>query len=102
MTDLEERLRDSLSRLNRLGAMVRFDLGEDGRWLVDARRAPPTLVQQNGDDDDFDPACTIRISSDNLLKLMAGRMDPMLGYTLGKIKVSGSMGVAMKLVSAMG
>lgn len=102
MSEVEERLRESLPRLNRLGAMVRFDLGADGRWLVDARSAPPRLDHQEDDDEDLDPACTIRISSDNLLKLMDGRMDPMLGYTLGKIKVSGSLGVAMKLVNAMG
>lgn len=100
MTDVEERLRDTLPKLSRLGAMVRFDLGNDGQWLVDARGNSPTLVEDDGDD--ADPACTIRLSSDNLVKLMEGRLDPMLGYTLGKIKVSGSMGVAMKLVGAIG
>lgn len=98
MTDVEDRLRESLPRLARLGAVVRFDLGADGAWVVDARTTAPTLSE----DADADPACTIKISADNLAKLMDGRMDPMLGYTLGKIKVAGSMGVAMKLVNAIG
>lgn len=100
MTDVEDRLRESLPKLARLGAVVRFDLGNDGRWLVDARTNAPTLGEDDGDD--ADAACTIKITSDNLVKLMEGRLDPMLGYTLGKIKVSGSMGVAMKLVGAIG
>lgn len=100
MSDVEERLRDALPKLNRLGAMVRFDLGKDGMWVVDASGAAPTLSED--DDSDLDVACTIKITSDNLVKLMDGKLDPMLGYTLGKIKVSGSMGVAMKLVGAIG
>lgn len=99
MSDVEERLRDALPRLTRLGAVVRFDLGKEGAWLVDACGAAPTLAE---DDGDADVACTIKMTSENLVKLMEGKMDPMLGYTLGKIKVSGSMGVAMKLVGAIG
>jgi Putative sterol carrier protein len=105
MSDVEDRLRQALPRLGRLGAVVAFDLGADGRWLVDARTTQPVLEEggEEGDGDGaFEPACTIRLSGDNLLKLMDGRLDPMLGYTLGKIKVAGSLGVAMKLVNAMG
>lgn len=99
MTDVEDRLRDALPKLSRLGAVVRFDLGNDGLWLVDASAGNPTLGE---DDGDADAACTIKITGENLIKLMDGKLDPMLGYTLGKIKVSGSMGVAMKLVGAIG
>lgn len=100
MTDVEDRLRDALPKLSRLGAVVRFDLGKDGAWLVDASANSPILSEDDGGD--ADAACTIKITSENLIKLMDGKLDPMLGYTLGKIKVSGSMGVAMKLVGAIG
>lgn len=96
--DLDDNLEKSLPKLAGLGAVVCFDLGADGQWTVDARTRQPRLSQ----DGDLDPACTVKISADNLIKLMEGRMDPMLGYTLGKIKILGSMGVAMKLVSALG
>lgn len=98
--DIEDTLQASLPRLAGLGAVVCFDLGGEGQWLVDARGRQPRLSRD--EDGDGDPACTIKISLDNLGKLMAGKMDPMLGYTLGKIKVKGSMGVAMKLVAAIG
>lgn len=98
--DIEDTLEASLPRLAGLGAVVCFDLGGDGRWLVDARNRHPSLSRDQ--DGEGDPACTIKITTDNLAKLMAGKMDPMLGYTLGKIKVQGSMGVAMKLVAAIG
>lgn len=101
MSEAEHRLREALPRLGRLGAVVRFDLGSDGIWVVDARSSSPVLARTDDDDDDADAACTIKISADNLVRLMDGSLDPMLGYTLGKIKVSGSKGVAMKLVGAI-
>lgn len=95
---LEEKLETVLPALSRLGAVVKFDLGADGEAVLDARSAPATLVA----DSDVPPDCTIKITQDNLLKLLDGKLDPMLGYTLGKIKVAGSLGVAMKLIGAIG
>jgi len=41
------------------------------------------------------------VSRENIVKLINGDMDPILAYTLGRIKVQGSMDVAMKLVKAL-
>jgi putative sterol carrier protein len=95
---IETRLNAALATLAGLGEIVRFDLGDDGTYTVDARAPQPLLLT----DSEEEPACTIRISKENLNKLIEGRLDPMLAYTFGKIKVSGSLGVAMKLVNALG
>lgn len=95
---VEERLRGALPALSRLGALVRFDLGADGRPVLDARGGAARL-----EEDCDEPAdCTITITRENLLKLIDGKLDPMLGYTLGKIRVAGSLGIAMKLIGAIG
>lgn len=94
---VEERLREALPALSRLGALVRFDLGKEGRPVLDARGGSAHLEA----DSDEPADCTITISRENLLKLMDGKLDPMLGYTLGKIRVAGSLGIAMKLVGAL-
>lgn len=95
---LRDRLDAVLPQLSRLGAAVKFELGEAGHPVLDARSAPAVIA------DDIDDAvdCTITISRDNLVKLLDGKLDPMLGYTLGKIRVAGSLGVAMKLIGALG
>lgn len=96
---LDELIADTLPRLGRLGALVRFDLGNGGGYVVDARDGRAVLA----DDEDGDDAdCTIKITAENLAKLIRGQMDPMLGYTLGRIKVKGSLDVAMRLVRAIG
>lgn len=95
---LAERLERLLPTLGRVGALVRFDLGADGQPVLDARGGRATLAE----DPSLEADCTIKISRDNLLRLIEGKLDPMLGYTLGKIRVAGSMGVAMKLIGALG
>lgn len=95
---LVEKFERLLPGLARLGAVVRFDLGADGAPVLDARGGKAVLSEEGGEDAD----CTIKITRDNLFRLIDGKLDPMLGYTLGKIRVAGSMGVAMKLIGALG
>ena len=80
-----------------LGARIRFDLGADGAIAVDATASPPGLSREPGDEAD----CTIRVSAENLEKLIDGSLNPMLAYTLGKLKIDGSMGVAMKVAALL-
>ncbi len=98
--EITKRLGEVLPQLKNLSAAIRFDLGEDGLWMVDARHA--AAARFGRDDGGLDADCTIGISAENLGKLLDGKLDPMLAYTLGKIKVKGSLGIAMKLVSALG
>jgi putative sterol carrier protein len=44
-----------------------------------------------------DADCTISMSLENFLQLIEGELDPTTAYMFGKLKVEGSMGVAMKL-----
>lgn len=67
---------------------LKFDCGSDGVVVLADNRAST---------EDRDTDCTIRISKDNLSKLLTGKLNPMSGVMMGKLKVSGDMGVAMKL-----
>lgn len=89
-------INEALPKLHRMKSVLRFDLGDEG-YTIDARTAEPVLVE----DGSLDPDCTIKVSRENIVKLINGEMDPILAYTLGRIKVQGSMDVAMKLVKAL-
>jgi putative sterol carrier protein len=85
-----------LPQLATLGYKVKFAIQDEGVILVDATRVPATLSHEDGEAD-----CTIRLTEDRLEKLIDGRLSPTLAYTLGQIKVEGSLGVAMKLASLL-
>jgi putative sterol carrier protein len=70
-----------------------FDCGSDGRIVI-ADGAAST--------EDRDTDCTLTLSSANLGKLLAGKLNPMTAVMMGKIKISGDMGVAMKLSKLIG
>nr|WP_319947386.1 SCP2 sterol-binding domain-containing protein [uncultured Shimia sp.] len=67
---------------------LKFDCGEDGVIVLSEQSA--TTVDQETD-------CTIKLSQANLTKLLTGKLNPMTGVMMGKLKVSGDMSVAMKL-----
>lgn len=67
---------------------LKFDCGEDGVIV---------LADNQATTQDRDTACTIRLSTENLQKLLAGKLNPMTGVMMGKLKLSGDMAVAMKL-----
>ncbi|NUB45366.1 SCP2 sterol-binding domain-containing protein [Fertoebacter nigrum] len=52
--------------------------------------------------DDRETDCTLRISQDNLVKLLTGKLNPMTGMLTGKLKISGDPAVAMKLAKLLG
>jgi putative sterol carrier protein len=91
-----DQIRAQLPQLAALGYKVKFMIDGTGVVLVDASQTPPTLSNDDGEAD-----CTIRLSEDRLAKLIEGRLSPTLAYTLGQIKVEGSLGVAMKLASLL-
>ncbi|MCI5100864.1 SCP2 sterol-binding domain-containing protein [Phaeobacter italicus] len=72
---------------------LKFDCGNDGVIVLADGTASTT---------DRDTDCTIRISTDNLKKLLTGKLNPMTGVMMGKLKISGDMGVAMKLGKLIG
>jgi len=41
------------------------------------------------------------MTGENMLKLLDGQLNPTIAYTLGKLKVQGSMGLALKLSSLL-
>lgn len=96
LDQVKEQMAEMLPDLETLNATVKFDCKEDGIIFLDATESPAVL----SDEDDI-ADCTIRISTKNLEKLVAGKLDPMLAYTMGKLKIKGSMGKALKLTSLL-
>jgi putative sterol carrier protein len=75
---------------------VKFDFDGDGILYVDATQNPPVISN-----DDKDAEVTLKTSLETFEKIVAGEQDPNIAFMMGKLKVSGSMGLALKLNSIL-
>ncbi|WP_174733468.1 SCP2 sterol-binding domain-containing protein [Mesobacillus harenae] len=53
------------------------------------------------EDDQFESQCTLKLSSENFLKLASGNLNPQLAFMMGQIKVEGDLLLAMKLTPVL-
>lgn len=75
-----------------LGHRVAFDLGEAGVILWDGTQTPPVIGNERGESE-----TTLTLSLPDMEKLVAGDLDATLAYMTGKLKIAGSMGIALKV-----
>ena len=92
LRDIADGIQKGLNGKNFDGSL-KFDCGEDGIIV---------LADNTALTDDRETDCTIRLLRDNLNKLLTGKLNPMTGVALGKLRISGNMGVAMKLGQLLG
>ena len=79
-------------------------LGGKLKFLVDKN---PVLIDGSGDENiismsDNEADCTIEVSQEVLEKLRDGEINPMMAVMGGQIKITGDMGLAMKVQSLIG
>ncbi|NSY37417.1 SCP2 sterol-binding domain-containing protein [Leisingera sp. ANG59] len=92
LDDIAAGIRDGLTGKSFDGSL-KFDCGTDGVIV---------LSDGSASTDDRETDCTLRLSAENLKKLLTGNLNPMTAVMMGKIKISGDMGVAMKLSKLIG
>lgn len=93
LESIQEKMTTKLSGFNHT---VKFDFEDDGILYVDATQSPPVVSN-----DDKDAEVTLRTSLETFQKIVAGEQDPNIAFMMGKLKVSGSMGLALKLNSIL-
>ncbi len=87
MEEIAERIGRKLGETPFQGSL-KFDCGAEG-----------VIVLADGMAATVDRAtdCTLKISRENLVKLLTGKLNPMLAMATGKLKLSGDPAVAMRL-----
>ena len=100
---LTEQLKSQAAMNPPLGYRVTFDLGDDGLLLWDGTVTPAQIAAvPEGDGGDPEADTVLRLSLDDFGRLLSGTLDPTLAYMTGKLKITGSTGVAMKLAAMLG
>lgn len=98
LDDIVAAIHGQADKLKELNHSVLFDLGDDGKILLDATGGD-VKVTPNPDSDDAE--VTLALSVANMEKLIAGDLNPMVAFTMGRLKVFGSKGIALKLSSLL-
>jgi putative sterol carrier protein len=96
LESLTEALRKHAAQSPKLGYKVKFVLEDGGVIFWDGTGDQTLFSNQDGEAD-----TTMRLSAENLEKLVAGNLDPTMAYMTGKLKVEGKMGVALKINSML-
>ncbi len=91
VADIEAAIVPHLPQLGTLEATVKLDFSDD-RLFIDGTQTPALLSHENADAD-----CTLIISSDNMTRILEGTLEPTMAFMTGKLKVTGSTAVALKL-----
>ncbi len=89
--EIKEGIESRAKKVAPLGNSLKFDFGGEIIYL-DGTGESNTV---NTEDKEAD--CTIKMTPDNLLRLIKGKLNPLTAVMTGKIKISGDMSVAMKL-----
>ena len=72
---------------------LKFDCGEDGVIVL----ADGTATTQDRDTD-----VTLRLSTEHLVSLLKGKLNPMMAMATGKLKLTGNPAVPMGLAKLIG
>lgn len=94
---LLEDIKGKLVGVPPIGSTVKFVFKDDSCVYLDGTKSENTILNEDKEAD-----CTIKLSKDNFEKMVTGKLSPMTAFMTGKLKVEGSMGVAMKLTSIFG
>jgi len=93
---IQAKIKEKMALAAGLDAKVKLDFGDDGIVFVDATQTPPAVSDEDGEAD-----LTLVTSIDTFKGILEGTQDPNIAFMMGKLKVQGSMGLAMKLNSIL-
>ena len=94
--DLEtvtEKIKQKLACAAGLSAAVKFDFGDDGVVFVNTKEDPAAISHDADAESDVTLTCKI----ETFEGFLNGSQDPNIAFMMGKLKVKGNMGLALKL-----
>jgi putative sterol carrier protein len=95
--DLAARTAGGSGRTRGLTASYRFDVEGAGSWRVQVDDGAVAVSESDGAAD-----CVIAVPEELFLRIVRGEQSPMGAFLMGKIRVEGDVGLAMRLKDLLG
>jgi len=92
LASVTQAIRERVGENSGLGKTVKIDTGETGKIYIDGASVPNQVTN-----DDKPADATVSIGWDDFMALSEGRLDPMMAFMQGKLKIAGDMMIAQKL-----
>jgi putative sterol carrier protein len=95
--ELAARTAGGAERTRGLTASYRFDVEGAGSWRVEVDDGTVAVAESDGPAD-----CVIAAPEDLFLRIVRGEQSPMGAFLMGKVRVEGDVGLAMRLKDLLG
>lgn len=92
LDEIVSKIRQKTTYATGFQSRVLFDFGDDGCVHVDATLTPAEISTESKEAD-----VTLTTSIETFSKILNGESDPNIAFMMGKLKIRGSMGLALKL-----
>jgi len=92
LAQVTEHIRGAVGENSGLGKTVKIDLGDAGKIYIDGASTPNTVTN-----DDKPADATVTMSWDDFIAMSEGKLDGMMAFMQGKLKIAGDMMIAQKL-----